>query len=190
MLESWATGKMAGLLFKSVMNISATHIAYLHTCHRKLWLFHHGIRMEHTSDVVKEGKLIGETSYQDRAAKYTELEIDGVKIDYYDAKNRVIHEVKKSNKVEYAHIAQVKYYLYILRKNGIEDPQAILEYPKLRQRESVLWEVGDDEKVRTWISAVERLVSQSSCPPLEKKSICRNCSYFDFCYSGELAKEV
>ena len=81
------------------MNITGTHIAYLHTCHRKLWLFAHGIQMEHTSDIVAEGKLIGETTYLDRARKYTELELDYIKIDCFEAKNRVIHEEKKANKV-------------------------------------------------------------------------------------------
>jgi CRISPR-associated exonuclease Cas4 len=66
------------------MHITGTHIAYLHTCHRKLWLFANGIQMEHTSNIVAEGKLIGESSYQERAQKYTELEIEGIKIDYYD----------------------------------------------------------------------------------------------------------
>ena len=91
------------------MQITGTHIAYLHTCHRKLWLFANGIQMEHTSQIVAEGKLIADTTYLDRARKYTELEMDGIKIDYYDAKNKVIHEVKKSDKVEHAHFAQVKY---------------------------------------------------------------------------------
>lgn len=168
------------------MIIIGTHIAYLQTCKRKLWLFANGIQMEHTSDIVAEGKLIGETSYQDRAAKYTELEIEGIKIDYYDAKNRIIHEVKKSNKTEYAHIAQVKYYLYILRKNGIEDPQAILEYPKLRIRESVLWEASDENMIHEWIQEITTLISLPSCPPLEKKTICKSCSYFDFCYIQEV----
>jgi CRISPR-associated exonuclease Cas4 len=142
--------------------------------------------MEHTSQLVAEGKLIGDSSYSDRATKYTELALDGIKIDYYDAKNRIVHEVKKSNKVEYAHIAQVKYYLYILRKNGIEDPQAIIEYPKLRQKESVLWEEGDLEKVENWIKEVQELITRADCPFLEKKPICKSCSYFDFCYIHEV----
>lgn len=45
------------------MPITGTHIAYLHTCHLKLWLFASGILMEHTSDIVVEGKLFGEKSY-------------------------------------------------------------------------------------------------------------------------------
>ncbi|SFO06477.1 CRISPR-associated exonuclease, Cas4 family [Algoriphagus ornithinivorans] len=167
------------------MLTNATLINLYHVCKRQTWLHANGIRMEHTSDIVAEGKLIGETSYQDRSAKYTELEIDGVKIDFYDPKTRTIHEVKKSDKVEIAHIAQVKYYLYILRKNGIEGPQAILEYPQLRQRESVFWEEGDAEKIQAWIREIHTLTGQDSCPPLEKKTICKNCSYYDFCYIEE-----
>ncbi|GAB2622414.1 Dna2/Cas4 domain-containing protein [Belliella aquatica] len=56
--------------------------------------------MEYTSQIVAEGKLIAETTYLDSARKYTELELDGIKIDFYDVKNKVIHEVKKSYKVK------------------------------------------------------------------------------------------
>jgi CRISPR-associated exonuclease Cas4 len=44
------------------MIITPTHINYYHVCHRKLWLFSHGKQMEHTSELVAEGKLIHETS--------------------------------------------------------------------------------------------------------------------------------
>jgi CRISPR-associated exonuclease Cas4 len=168
------------------MNLTGTHIAYLHTCHRKLWLFANGIQMEHTSDIVAEGKLIGETSYLDRSVKYTELEIDGIKIDFFDAKNKVIHEVKKSDKVEEAHHAQVKYYLYIMEKNGISGCTAIIEYPKLRQREVVEWEEDDQERILEWIAKANQLIHQADCPDQIRKPICKKCSYYDFCYAGEL----
>lgn len=95
------------------MQINATLVNLYHVCKRECWLHAHGIRMEHTSDQVYEGKLTGELSYPGRAEKYTELVLPGAKIDFYDAKNAVVHEVKHSNKVEQAHIAQVKYYLYL-----------------------------------------------------------------------------
>jgi len=141
--------------------------------------------MEHSSQLVAEGKLIGENTYLDRARKYTELEMEGIKIDFYDAKNKVIHEVKKSDKVEYAHIAQVKYYLYILIKNGIEGASAILEYPKMKQRQVVEWEEGDLEKVEIWKTGCSDIIHQESCPPLLKKPICKKCSYYEFCYATE-----
>lgn len=167
------------------MNITGTHIAYLHTCHRKLWLFANGIQMEHTSETVAEGKLIAETTYLDRARKYTELALEGIKIDFYDAKNRVVHEVKKSDKVENAHIAQVKYYLAVLVRNGIEEPEAILEYPKLRQREFIHWSEDILADAEAWEAEVQRIVSAENCPALEQKSICKKCSYYELCFVGE-----
>lgn len=50
------------------MTITGTHFNYYQFCHRKLWLF-----------------------------------ANGIKVDYYDAKNKVIHEIKKSNKMDKAH---------------------------------------------------------------------------------------
>ena len=62
------------------MQITGTAINYYFLCHRKLWLFANNIQMEHTSDLVYEGKLIHEFSYDQRSEKYTELEIDGIKV--------------------------------------------------------------------------------------------------------------
>lgn len=168
------------------MPLTATHIAYLHTCHRKLWLFAAGVNMEHTSDVVAEGKLIGETTYPDRAQKFTEIEIDGVKIDFYDTRKKVVHEIKKSSAVESAHIAQVKYYLYKLHQKGIEGVTGIIEYPKLKQREQVPALTEEDIGViARWEEEVKAIVESSSCPDVIRAKICKRCSYYDFCYSSE-----
>jgi len=93
--------------------------------------------MEHTNDAVTEGKLIHETSYPQRPDRYEEIQIEGIKIDFYDAKNKVIHEIKKSSKLHEAHIWQLKYYIYVFQKNGIEGVSGILEYPKERKTEEI-----------------------------------------------------
>ena len=67
--------------------------------------------MEHGSDLVYECRLIHENSYPQRPEKYEEIEVDGIKIDYYDPKNKLIHEIKKSDKMEAAQEWQVKYYI-------------------------------------------------------------------------------
>lgn len=167
------------------MNITATHINYYQLCYRKLWLFSNGIQMEHNSDAVYEGKLIGESSYPQRAEKYTELELDGIKIDFYDAQNKVVHEIKKSDKLEHAHVAQVKYYLYVLEQNGVEGATGILEYPKLRQTEKVVLTEEDRILIGVWKNEIEEIVNRDHCPPLIKKTFCKTCSYFDFCYVEE-----
>jgi len=141
--------------------------------------------MEHNSEIVAEGKLIAETSYLDRARKYTELSMEGIKIDYYDAKNRIVHEVKKSDKVERAHVAQVIYYLYVLEKNGISSPAGIIDYPKLKQRESIYWENNFIDQVQHWKKEIQGIIDNDSCPELIKKSICKSCSYFELCHIQE-----
>lgn len=172
------------------MKITGTQFNYYQICHRKLWLFSNSIQMEHTSDLVYEGKLIHETSYPQRAGKYEEIEIGGIKLDYYDARNRVIHEVKKSDKMEQAHLWQLKYYIYVLQKMGIEGVTGILEYPKMRQREEVLLSTPDIDQIEVMLIEIERIIISEECPEKVKLSICRNCAYHDFCWSGELEDET
>jgi CRISPR-associated exonuclease Cas4 len=170
--------------------ITGTHFNYFMICQRKLWLFANGIQMEHTSDLVTEGKLIHEYSYPQRTEKYQEIEIGGVKIDYYDPKNKVIHEVKKSDKKETAHEWQLKYYIYVLHEHGIDGANGILEYPKLRKTEEVYLsqrDIGEIEEIKV---KIEEVIATDQCPPRLPVSKCRNCSYFDFCWSGETAQEV
>lgn len=167
------------------MQITGTHFNYYLVCKRKLWLFANGINMEHTSDLVYEGKLLHESSYPQRSEKYTEVEIDGIKIDYFDAKNKIVHEVKKSDKVEIAHEWQVKYYIYILEKAGIEGVTGILEYPKLRKTDEVLLSNRNKEEIEVFSKEIEAIIHGNNCPAREQLSICKSCSYYDFCYSGE-----
>ena len=172
------------------MNITGTHINYYFLCHRKLWLFANGINMEHNSDLVYEGKLIHETSYPQRSGKYEEIEIDGIKIDYYDAKNRIIHEVKKSDKMEPAHEWQVKYYIYVLERNGINEVTGLLEYPKLRHTAEVMLSDRDRNELETIFIQVHEIINSEHCPARIKLGICKNCSYFDFCFIEELNEKM
>lgn len=168
------------------MNITGTHINYYIVCKRKLWLFANGINMEHTSELVAEGKLIHETTYPQRAEKYREIEIEGIKIDFYDPQNKIVHEIKKSDKVEAAHTWQLKYYLYVLRQNGIEGATGILEYPKLRQTEKIELSEKDVKYLEDAKSKIQEIIQSEDCPPRVEKKICKSCSYFDFCWAAEI----
>ncbi len=167
------------------MSITGTHFNYYLICHRKLWLFANGINMEPTSDLVYEGKLLHETSYPRRSEKYQEIEMDGIKIDYYDPRNKIVHEIKKSDKHEDAHEWQVKYYLYVLEKNGVEGVSGLLEYPKLHKTDEVLLTIPDRETIHEMLAKIEQIIHSGNCPDLLPESRCKNCSYFDFCHSGE-----
>lgn len=176
------------------MNITGTHINYFRLCPRKSWLFIHGIHMEHNSELVADGKLIEEESYQQRSERYTQLELSSTfddiqlvgKIDFYDTKERIIHETKRSNKVEQAHIWQVKFYLWLLELNGIEAEMGLVEYPRLREREKVFLDENDKVYLKNTIENIKILVNQNECPPVINAKICKSCSFYDFCYVGEL----
>jgi len=167
------------------MLITGTHFNYYTVCKRKLWLFANGINMEHTSDLVYDGKLIHESSYPQRPERYEEIEINGIKLDFYDTQNKVIHEIKRSDKVEKAHEWQVKYYIYVLERNGIKGATGILEYPTLRQTSKVELTDEDRKSIREIEIEIKEIIENENCPTLEKKKICRNCSYYEFCYVGE-----
>lgn len=168
------------------MTITGTYIKYYKVCYRKLWLFHHKIEMEHTSELVAEGTFIGEKSYPQRAERYREILLDGSRIDFYDPYDKVVHEIKKSDKLEHSHIAQVQFYLYLLRNNGIEGATGLIEYPKLRQTQTVRLEEEDVLMIEAWMRDIERIVTSEQCPGRIAKSRCRSCSYFDFCYADEV----
>lgn len=175
------------------MNLTGTHINYFRICKRKLWLFANSIQMEHESNLVADGKAIEEESYLRRSNRYTQLELSfdwnnitlTGKVDFFDTKNKIVHETKRSNKVEDAHIWQVKFYLWLLRLNGIAAEKGIIEYPKLRSTETVMLTEKDVDYLQETISEITLLVESSVCPPVLNSKICKSCSYYDFCYSGE-----
>lgn len=167
------------------MQITGTHFNYYMVCHRKLWLFANNIQMEQSSDLVYEGKMIHENSYQQRSSKYEEIAIAGIKIDYFDTKNKIIHEIKKSRKLQESHVWQVKYYIYILEQNGIEGVTGVLEYPKERKTEEVLLSNPDRERIKELLADIDKIIHSDNCPRELNQAKCKKCSYYDFCYSSE-----
>ena len=168
------------------MQITGTHFNYYQVCKRKLWLFANNVNFEQTSDLVYDGKLIHEESYPLRSVKYEEIEIDGIKVDYYDTKNKVIHEIKRSNKIEQAHEWQLKYYMYVFEQHGVTDVKGILEYPTLRKTQAVVLSDVDRDRIKEIIADIDMIISSDECPPIQKKGICKSCSYYEFCFTKEV----
>ena len=167
------------------MHINATLINLYNVCKRELWLHANCIRFEHTSELVYDGNLIHEHSYPQRSERYEELGLDGIKIDFYDARNRVIHEIKRSDKVERAHEWQVKYYIYVLEENGVAGVTGILEYPTLRHTAQITLTNEDRDKIVEMKHEILKIIQSDDCPPVINARICKNCSYYEFCYVSE-----
>ena len=165
------------------VRITASHIAYYFTCHRKLWLYANGVEMEHFSEQVLEGRQIHAHSFSRRSQEYVEVQLEGIKIDFFDPRARVVHETKRGRAIETAHIAQVQYYLYKLGQLGINDATGLIEYPDLRRTQSVAaLDNAMVEEIATWEDAVQQILALPECPAVINKPYCRHCAFHDLCY--------
>ena len=59
--------------------------------------------------------------------------LSNIVLDFYDSKSKVIHEIKKSDKMEEIHVWQVKHYILVLENKGVLGVTGVIDYPKLRQ---------------------------------------------------------
>ena len=84
-----------------------------------------------------------------------------------------------------AHEWQLKYYLYVFEQNGITGVKGILEYPTLRKTQEVFLSDIDRQAIAEMKLDISKIVMDEKCPPLQRKSICKSCSYYEFCYSAE-----
>jgi CRISPR-associated exonuclease Cas4 len=166
-----------------LMKITGVRINYYHICHTKLWLFSHNITFEHEHENVKIGKLLHEDRYSKNKKDVT---IDNtISIDFVKQRNGIIelHEIKKTKKMEDAHLRQMLYYLYYLKQKGI-DAQGIMNYPLLNQTKDVILTQEDENNIEDDISRIEEIVT-GRMPHPKRIRICPKCAYFEFCFCGE-----
>jgi CRISPR-associated exonuclease Cas4 len=167
-----------------ITQVTGTFVSYYHYCKRRLWLFANQIRMEDASDIVREGKLIGENTYTQRSDKYTEIAIENIKVDFYDAKEKVIHETKRSDSFDNCDEAQVKFYIRVLERNGIEGVTGILEYPKIKHISKVEITDKDRAEIEKWEKDILQIINNQLVPQKISDKKCKKCAYFDFCYAS------
>jgi CRISPR-associated exonuclease Cas4 len=160
--------------------VTGTKLNYYFICKRKLWLFSNGITMEHESGTVAEGRVISDTTYADRKH---ELDIDGViRLDFADLKAGVIHEIKKSDAMEEAHVWQVKFYLYYLKQKGMPTLKGELNYPKLKRTLPIELTADDEAELKQISEAIVRLEKEPNPPERIEKRFCKKCAYYELCW--------
>ena len=162
----------------------ASHVTYLLLCPRKLWLHHHGLRMEDNSADVHAGKHLGATAYARRAGRWRELRVGPVIVDHYDPRERLLREVKHSPKREHAHVAQVRYYQWQLERHGIPGARGRIEYPRQRRSTEVpVLADADRAAVTAWLVDIRRVCALPTAPEAIRKPYCRTCAFHDFCFA-------
>lgn len=159
--------------------ITGVMIYYYQVCKRKLWYFCNEIQMEQGNENVEIGRTIDEETYR-RDKKH--INIDNIiNIDFIRSKG-ILHEIKKSNKIEEASVLQVKYYLYFLKKRGVNNIRGKLDYPLLKQSVDIELTEDDIVNIEKVLDSIQVIVTGKNPPPLEKKRICKSCAYYDLCF--------
>jgi CRISPR-associated exonuclease Cas4 len=165
------------------MKITGVKINYYHICHTKLWLFSHNIALEHEHENVNIGKQLHEERYSKNKKDIT---IDNtISIDFVKQHNGVmeLHEIKKTKKMEEAHIRQMLYYLYYLKKRGVE-ARGVMNYPLLNQTKEVELTPDEEKNIEDDIKGIEKIVT-GRMPHPKRMRICPKCAYYEFCFCGE-----
>lgn len=165
---------------------TGTQVNYYLICHRKLWLFSHGVQMERENENVQAGKLIGESSYK-REQKEVKID-DRIVLDWVETKvlsdgSLVLHETKKSRAFDNAHRLQVLYYLFYLQCKGVA-AQGEIDYPLLKQTQRVQLTPETQNEVEQVLEGVADVVSREQAPErLTNRRVCEACAYFELCWS-------
>lgn len=161
--------------------VNGTKISYYFICHRKLWLFDRQLQFESDFSTVQEGRFISDTTYPDERH---EVQLsDGAVLDFYDKQHKVVHEIKKSDKMEEAHLWQLKYYLYYLKSLGVTGVSGRLDYPKLKKTLDIELTPEDELRIEAIFESMSSIVSQEKAPDRINKSFCKTCAYYEFCWA-------
>ncbi len=171
---------MIGEIHTNIRPITCVMMNYFHICHTELWYFAQNINMNYDSDIVAQGRLVGEEHYTRDTSK-EEFMLEGIKLDRITP-DGYVHEIKKSDRGEHAHIWQLKYYLWRLQENGFGKLTGILEFPKQRKRVEVVLSSEDEVQIGEKINAIRKIVTQPQPPMAKKIGFCRQCSYRELCW--------
>ena len=159
------------------LKTSGTKVNYYFVCKRKLWLFSRGIGLEGSSERVSLGKLLHESSYK-RHRKSVLID-NLIAIDLVSSQE--VGEVKYSDKLKEAARWQLLYYLFYLKRLGVEK-RGVINYPKLRKREEVVLTPEAEEKLIEILKGIREVEELPSPPPPQKLPYCKRCSYYELCF--------
>ncbi|AEH25128.1 CRISPR-associated protein Cas4 [Pyrococcus yayanosii] len=161
------------------MRTTGVMVQYYFTCKRELWFFSRGINFDFENEDMLIGRLIHRESHE---RDWKEIFLGDIRLDAVRRRGKLlVIEIKKSSKLEEPARWQLKYYLYILRKAGVE-ADGVISYPREGRREKITLTEEDITVLEDALKDIERIISLERPPPAEKKPYCRRCAYRDFCW--------
>ena len=163
------------------MNITGSLVQAYIFCPRQAWLLSRQIVGNQYNEFLAIGRLLSEETYK-REKK--EIVIDGGKIDFIKTKdgNLFIAEVKKSGKFIETSKMQLLYYMYRLKQKGY-DTNGEIRIPREKKAIKVVLSEENEKRIENILDELKRLLEQEHPPRIAYNRNCRNCSYFEFCWS-------
>lgn len=162
-----------------MIKVTGVMVYYYFVCKRRLWFFANDLNMESNSELVSIGKLVDETSYN--REKKNILIDESISIDFLKDW-KIVHEVKKSRKMDEASKWQLKYYMWVLKNKGVEIEKGIVDYPLLRKREEIFLDEKDGEELENILEDIKMIISSKRPSDTLNTGICNKCAYYEFCY--------
>ncbi len=164
------------------MQLGGIHIQYYFVCTRKLWLYAKNLGLEEGFEKIEDGRLLHDSVY--KRSKTRELYTgEGFKIDILEGE--YVREIKLSSKMTEADRYQLLFYLYQLKKRGLER-KGLISYTKERKTEEIVLTPEDEKNLDKIQKEILKIINQNSPPSVIKKPYCKKCAYYEFCYIDEL----
>ncbi len=155
------------------MNITGTLIKNFFHCRRQAYLYYFNLNFRN------EFMRLGELKHFEHNSQ--EFSIDNIKIDKMN--NSEIIEFKKTSSNLDGSIAQLLFYLYVLKKKGIKRNGVLKD---LSFGNEYFFDQSEEnmKKIEGIIKEIELFFSETKNIPPKKKlrKECKNCSFFDFCW--------
>ena len=137
--------------------------------------------MESGNDRVLQGSIVHQESY--KKAKTKELLIDNlIKVDIIN--KDYVKEVKISSKMKKADKMQLLYYLYYLKRLGI-NRKGTLNYVKEKDVEEVELTEDDENLIEKALEEINIFMQNKYPPKVEEYPYCKKCAYYEYCYIKE-----
>ncbi|MCD6407750.1 CRISPR-associated protein Cas4 [bacterium] len=140
------------------MKITGTLVNAYFVCKRKVWLFAHELSPDPDLELLEIGRLISEETYK-REKK--EITLEGMKIDIVRSSNGniLVGEIKKSSKELKSSIMQLVFYLYNLKKQGLDFKGEIL-IPKEKKKIKIELTPELEDELKKCLKEIKNLTSQ------------------------------
>lgn len=162
-------------------SITGTLVLYYYICPREVWLMARNLVPDQDDSNIDMGRFIQENTYE-RDKK--EISLGTIKLDILrNEKGQVIiGEVKKSSKFEKSATMQLAFYLYELKKAGVEAAGELM-FPKEKKKVRVELDEQHIIEIEKAKKEILKIIYKESPPEPKKIQFCRNCAYAEFCWA-------